>query len=163
MHIPDFLGPTAIAVKINVDSKGQAIRLAAKKIAEQAGLDAGQIAKALLAREDLGSTGVGGGIALPHVCMAGVDRAYTWFCTLAEPIDFQAIDDEPVDLICTIVNPPAAAGASMSLSQLAAISRILRDENTAAALRKATNAWEAYDILLKSAALGCKLVAQGNG
>ena len=70
------------------------------------------------------------------------------FCTLADPIDFDAIDNKPVDLIFTIITPPGAGtGGGEALSYLAAVSRMLRDNDLAAALRNANNPWSVYDIV----------------
>jgi PTS system nitrogen regulatory IIA component len=84
------------------------------------------------------------------VCLPGLDQAYALFCTLDDPIDFDSIDNKPVDLIFTIITPPATgSGSGGPLSYLAAVSRLLRDDGVASALRNADNPWSAYDIVGK--------------
>ena len=80
----------------------------------------------------------------------GWTRRHALFCTLDEPIDFDSIDSKPVDLIFTIVTPPATgSGSGGALSYLAAVSRMLRDDDVASALRNADNPWSVYDIVGK--------------
>ena len=135
------------------------LRFAAGSLGARSGVDPERIREALAAREELGSTGIGRGIAVPHVCLAGLDQAYALFCTLDEPIDFGAIDDKPVDLIFTIVTPPATgSGSGGALSYLAAVSRMLRDDGVASALRNADNPWSAYDIVGKFSPASGQLV-----
>jgi PTS system nitrogen regulatory IIA component len=101
----------------------------------QAGIPARTVVAALSDREKLGSTGFGGGVALPHGKIEGLDRVYGFFARLAHPIDFQAVDNLPVDLVCMILSPPDA-GAD-HLKALASASRALRDRTTTAKLRGA--------------------------
>ena len=95
-----------------LDDKAHALRFAAGALGARAGVDPERIREALAAREDSASTGIGRGIAVPHVCLPGLDQAYALFCTLDEPIDFDLIDNKPVDLNFTIVTPPAAGSGS---------------------------------------------------
>ncbi len=151
MRISDLLSPASIAVGVHIDDKAGALRFAAMALASRSGLEPERIRQALAAREALGSTGIGRGVALPHVCFPDLDRPYGLLFTLARPIPFDAIDNGPVDLVCAIVSPAGAdGGESPSLCLLAAISRILRDEARAAALRKAADPW-AISRILKAA------------
>ena len=119
-----------------------------------------RIREALAAREELGSTGIGRGIAVPHVCLPGLEQPHALFCTLDEPIDFDSIDSQPVDLIFTIVTPPGAGSRSgAALSYLAAVSRMLRDGDVASALRNADNPWSVYDIVGKFSPASGQLVS----
>jgi PTS system nitrogen regulatory IIA component len=152
MRISELITPASIAVRVHIGGKPDALRFAATALASRSGLDPQRIREALAAREALGSTGIGRGVAVPHVCFPDLDRPHALFCSLAKPIDFDAIDNEPVDLICAIISPTnPESGASESLSHLAAISRLLRDKERAAALRKATNPRDVHDIIVKPA------------
>lgn len=96
-------------------------------------------------RERLGSTGVGNGVALPHARIEGMDRVVTAFVRLAEPLDFDAVDGRPVDLVCFLLAPADCGGAH--LRALARVSRLLRRPETRQRLRAAPNADALYAIL----------------
>jgi PTS system nitrogen regulatory IIA component len=151
MRLTDVITPAAIAVHVHLDDKAHALRFAAGALAARSGLSLERILEALAAREELGSTGIGRGIAVPHVSLPGLDQPYALFCTLAEPIDFEAIDGRPVDLIFTVITPPNAGGSSNgggeAITYLAAVSRMLRNEKVAQALRNADNPWSVHDIV----------------
>jgi len=160
MRLSDIITPATIAVKVQIDDKAHALRFAASSLGARSSLDPERIREALSAREALGSTGIGRGVAVPHVCFADLDRPYALFCTLAAPIDFDAIDNKPVDLIFTIISPAGSgAGGGEALSYLAAVSRMLRDKDLASALRNANNPWSVYDIIVKSNATAAQLVS----
>ena len=160
MRLTDIITPSTVAVHVHLDDKAHALRFAAASLGARSGLDPERIREALAAREALGSTGIGRGIAVPHVCLTDLDQAYALFCTLAQPIDFDAIDGKPVDLIFTIVTPPGAgAGSGQALSYLAAVSRMLRHEDAASALRNADNPWSVYDIVGKFSPASAQLVS----
>jgi nitrogen PTS system EIIA component len=153
MRISDIIAPASIAVHVPIEHKSHALSFAAEALSARCNVDlpAERIREALAAREALGSTGIGRGVAIPHVCFRDLDRPCAFFFTLAAAIDFGSIDDEPVDLICAMLNPPSQGrGADASLSHLAAIARMLRDPGRADALRKAKNPWNVYDIVVKS-------------
>ncbi len=150
MRISDLIPPAAIAVGVQIDGKAQALKLAASSLGAISGLDPERIRQALASREALGSTGIGHGVALPHVCFQELDRSYALLQTLAVPIDFDSIDDQPVDIICTIISPASAAGGG-SLTCLAAVARVLRDSDRAEAIRKANSSWAVYDIISEPA------------
>jgi PTS system nitrogen regulatory IIA component len=99
------------------------------------GIPAKTIVAALGEREKLGSTGFGGGVAIPHGKIEGLDRVYGYLARLSTPIDFQAVDGLPVDLAFLILSPPDS-GAD-HLKALASVSRTLRDRDTVAKLRGA--------------------------
>ncbi len=121
-------------------------------LGSRSGLDPERIANALAAREALGSTGIGHGVALPHVCFPDLERPYAFLCSLARPIGFDAIDGERVDLVCAVISPAnAKAEGGESLSNLAAISRLLRDKERASAIRKAAKPLDIYDVIVKQA------------
>ena len=107
--------------------------------------DESGIRAALAAREHLGSTGVGHGVAIPHALIDGLAQPFGMFVRIEPPIDFGAIDNQPVDLVFLLLTPTAGSGSH--LSALAAISRRLRDPAAAKAIRAAANAREIFDIL----------------
>ncbi len=160
MRLSDIVTPAAIAVKVSIGSKSHALKYAASALGARSGLNAERIRQALEAREALGSTGIGRGIALPHVCFSELERAYALLCTLTSPIDFDAIDGKPVDLVFTIISPcgsgQAAGGA---LSYLAAFSRFIRNGAAAASLRKADNPQSIYDIIVNAPEAAAQLVS----
>jgi PTS system nitrogen regulatory IIA component len=99
------------------------------------GIPAKTIAAALTEREKIGSTGFGAGVAIPHAKIEGLERVFGYFARLPAPIDFQAVDGLPVDLVFLILSPPDAGAEH--LKALAGVSRVLRDRNTVAKLRGA--------------------------
>jgi PTS system nitrogen regulatory IIA component len=104
------------------------------------------IAAALAEREKTGSTGFGGGVAIPHAKIEGLERVFGYFARLEAPIDFQAVDGLPVDLVFLILSPPDA-GAD-HLKALAGVSRLLRDRNTVAKLRGARSRDALFALLV---------------
>ena len=152
MRISDLITPASIAVRVHIDDKSHALRFTAKALGARSGVPAERIREALAAREALGSTGIGRGVAVPHVCLPGLDRPYAFLCSLAKPIGFDSIDGERVDLVCAVITPAAShSGGSESLANLAAISRLLRDKDRAFAMRKAVKAADIYDVIVKQA------------
>lgn len=102
-------------------------------------------AKALGVREELGSTGLGNGIAIPHARIAGLTKAVGLLATLSSPIDFEATDQEPVDIVLMLLMPDQSAGDQIKV--LSRIARMARDEPTMNALRRASSVDEVADIL----------------
>ncbi len=125
MEICDLIFPEAVVAKLHVTSKKQALQELAKRAAELTGQPERSIFEVLIERERLGTTGMGNGIAIPHGKLPGLDRLYALFARLDKPIDFDAIDEQPVDLICLLL-APESAGAD-HLKALARVSRLLRD------------------------------------
>ena len=161
MRLSDIITPATITVRVHLEDKSHALKFAASALGARSGLDPDRICQALAAREALGSTGIGKGVAVPHVCFADLDRPYALLCTLANPIGFDAIDGKPVDLIFAIITPAAAGGCNggQALPYLAALSRMLRDGETAQRLRNAKNPWGVYDIIVRSAAAAAQFVS----
>lgn len=135
MKIGELLAPADVIVGLRVADKGQLVQELAKRVAPQLGIGALAIANPLLEREQLGSTGLGKGFALPHARVAGLDRSFGLFARLARPIDFQAIDERPVDLVFLLLIPHDAEGEHVAA--LAAISRRMRDAALLDRVRKA--------------------------
>lgn len=126
MDLSKLIPISAVVPDLKVTSKKQALQELAEAGAKQSGLPAGDIFEVLLERERLGSTGVGQGTAIPHGRFADLDGLHACFFRLPHAIDFEAIDDKPVDLIVLLM-APEAAGAD-HLKALARISRLLRDK-----------------------------------
>ncbi len=139
MEIAEFIAPDRVALDLRVRDKAQLLRELAKR-AEPfgGGLSADTILEALRAREQLGSTGLGKGFALPHARIDGLKRFVGLFARLARPVDFDAIDGAPVDLVFLLLMP--ADAGNNHVAALAAVSRRFRDTDTVARLRKADQA-----------------------
>ncbi len=148
--LSDLLAPDAVLPTLKVNSKKQAIQELAEKAAELAGLPEREIFETLLQRERLGSTGVGNGIAIPHGKLPKIGRLFGLFARLERPIDFDALDSEPVDLVFLLL-APEAAGAD-HLKALARVARILRDPQTAAKLRATRDGAALHALLTQPAA-----------
>lgn len=148
MDINDLLTTECVVESLNVASKKQALQEIAKRAAVITGLDERRLFDVLLERERLGSTGVGHGIAIPHGKIAGLDRLHGLFARLEKPIDFESVDDQPVDLIFLLL-APEGAGAD-HLKALARVSRLLRDRATCDKLRGSDNADALYGLLTES-------------
>jgi len=150
MQIDDLIGPNGVIANLRVTSKKQALQELAKRAAEITGQPERAIFEVLIERERLGTTGVGNGIAIPHGKLPGLDRLYALFARLETPIDFDSIDEQPVDLICVLL-APETAGAD-HLKALARVSRLLRDRITCEKLRGTDSADALHALLSESAA-----------
>lgn len=144
MDITDLITTDSILPTLKAGSKKQALQELARKAAEITQLDAREIFDVLLERERLGTTGVGHGIAIPHGKLAKLDRLHAIFARLEKPIDFDAIDDEPVDLVFLLL-APESAGAD-HLKALARVSRLLRDRGVCTKLRGCDNSDAIYAL-----------------
>ena len=145
MDISDLVTPQRVIASLQAGDKPQLLRELSERAARQVGSDGEMILKALRSRETLGSTGVGQGIALPHARIVGLGHFFGLFARLERPINFDAIDDGPVDLVFLLLIPERAG--SEHLAALAAVSRRLRQREVAARLRNANAAAELHDIL----------------
>ncbi|MDJ0981979.1 MAG: PTS IIA-like nitrogen regulatory protein PtsN [Kiloniellales bacterium] len=126
MDIAELISSEEIVPSLRVSSKKQALQELSKRAAELTGQPERAIFEVLIQRERLGTTGVGQGIAIPHGKLPELDRLYALFARLETPIDFDAIDEQPVDLICLLL-APETAGAD-HLKALAQVSRLLRNK-----------------------------------
>jgi len=140
MALTDLLSPDAILSALRVNGKKQALQEMSER-----GLSAREIFDALLQRERLGSTGVGDGIAIPHGKLANCKHIFGIFARLERPIDFEALDGLPVDLIFLLI-APESAGAD-HLKALAMIAQHPRDQAMAAQLRATRDASALYSLL----------------
>lgn len=145
MSLTDLIAPNAIIPTLKVTGKKQAIQELAAQAAQLTGHNASTIAGILLQREALGSTGVGSGIAIPHGKLPKLEKLFGMFARLERPIDFEALDGQPVDLVFLLL-APETAGAD-HLKALARIARLLRDPDVAQKLRAAQDADALYAVL----------------
>ena len=135
----------AVAANVVCSGKSDLLARLAGIAAENYLLDANAVHEGLIERERLGPTGFGGGTAIPHCKVIGIDMPVAVFARLAKPVDYDAVDDEPVDLVCALVSP-AQDGAS-HLRALAEISRLFRDEKFRSQLRGAADSDAMYALL----------------
>ncbi len=150
MEISDLISLEGIVANLRATSKKQALQDLARRAADITGEPERAIFEVLTERERLGTTGVGNGIAIPHGKLPGLDKLYGLFARLETPIDFDAIDEQPVDLICLLL-APESAGAD-HLKALARVSRLLRDRSICEKLRGSDSAEAIYALLTESTA-----------
>ena len=135
MQLADFLDYDAMKTALPGGNKRSVLQQAANLAAQRLGTDAAPILASISEREQLGSTGFGQGVAIPHGKIEGLKQIYCLFVRLAEPIDYKAIDGRPVDLVFLLLSP-LDAGAE-HLKALAAISRVTRHSATLEKMRGA--------------------------
>lgn len=135
MQLADFLDFDAIKTNLPGGNKRSLLQQLANLAAQRLGLDGSAIHASLVEREQLGSTGFGQGVAIPHGKIEGLNRIYGLFARLSEPLDYKAIDGRPVDLVFLLLSP-VDAGAE-HLKALAAISRVTRNGATLEKMRGA--------------------------
>jgi PTS system nitrogen regulatory IIA component len=150
MNLSELITPKSMLPSLKVNTKKQALQ----ELSEHAGLLSAlpprEIFDALLQRERLGSTGVGGGIAIPHGKLAKAPAIFGIFARLERPLDFEALDNVPVDLIFLLI-APESAGAD-HLKALARIARMLRDTSLTAKLRSTRDPAALYAVLTQEPA-----------
>lgn len=145
MKISDIMTKNSVFVGIKAATKRELLQEIADLASKVADIDNRTIFDSLLERENLGSTGFGGGTALPHGRFADISQVYGFFIQLNSPLDFEAIDGKPVDLVFVLLSPEGS-GAD-HLTALARISRILKDESLCSKLRKMSSAEDIYALL----------------
>ncbi|HZY52863.1 MAG TPA: PTS IIA-like nitrogen regulatory protein PtsN [Reyranella sp.] len=149
MEIADLLaGPDAVLACVKASGKKALLAELAAKAAAFYKLDERRLFDRLLERERLGSTGIGGGIAIPHGRMAGLEKPVGLFARLGHPVDFDSIDERPVDTVFLLL-APEGAGAD-HLKALARVSRLLRDRSLVEKLRATENADALYALLVET-------------
>ncbi|MEI6557116.1 MAG: PTS IIA-like nitrogen regulatory protein PtsN [Rhodospirillaceae bacterium] len=146
----ELITPASIIANLRAGNKKQALQELARKAAELTGQHERMIFDVLLERERLGTTGVGQGIAIPHGKLSSLNRVYGIFARLERAIDFDAIDEQPVDLMFLLL-APEQAGAD-HLKALARVSRLLRDNSICEKLRGSTSADAIYALLTQTEA-----------
>jgi PTS system nitrogen regulatory IIA component len=150
MEIADLLSPDAVVAHLKATSKKQVLQEMAHRAAALTGLPERRIFETLVEREKLGSTGMGQGIAIPHGRVAGIEKMTGLFAQLDHPVDFEAMDDQPVDLVFLLL-APEGAGAD-HLKALARVSRLLRNQSVCEKLRAASQSATLYALLTEPTA-----------
>src|SRR5690349_8555760 len=145
MEIADLLSPDAVVSHLKASGKKQVLQEMAHKACLITRLPERRIFEILSEREKLGSTGMGQGIAIPHGRIAGIDKMTGVFAQLDSPVDFDAMDDQPVDLVFLLL-APEGAGAD-HLKALARVSRLLRNQSVCEKLRAASQPAALYALL----------------
>ena len=135
MHIREFLSPGDVAIDVRTSDKVRLLRELSQRAAARLKLDPDRVARAILDREQLGSTGMGGGIAIPHARIEDVKAAFGVLVRLRRPIDFESVDGKPVDLVFLLLLPAKAEGEQLNV--LAMVARRLRDAAVLEELRRA--------------------------
>jgi PTS system nitrogen regulatory IIA component len=133
MELADILSEESVFVCTGLKTKREVLERLAQQAASTTGRDATAIFEAINDRESLGSTGLGNGIAIPHGRFSGLAGVTAVFARLLQPVDFDAVDDQPVDLVMMLLAPPGA-GAD-HLKALARVARVLRTESAVEQLR----------------------------
>lgn len=146
-EIKSLLSPDAVVVDLQANCKREALSLLSQKSSELTGLSAEAVFDTLMAREKLGSTGVGGGVAIPHGKFKKLDRMVAIVAKLAHTVDYDSVDDKPVDLVFMLLAPEDAN--AMHLKTLSKVARLMRNEDVRAAMRGATSADALYAIVIE--------------
>ena len=146
MELNNLLAPECIEANLKATSKKQALQEISKRIADAAGKNERDIFDIIIEREKLGTTGVGDGVAIPHGKLETLERLYGFFARLERPVNFDSVDERPVDLIFLLL-APEAAGAE-HLKALACVSRFLRDKTNCEKLRGSNNPEALYALLI---------------
>ena len=142
MEITDFLSSADIVIDVRASDKARLLRQLSAQAASGLGLDPDEVSNLIIKREELGSTGVGNGVALPHARFPGLKAAFGLLARLRHGIDFEAIDDQPVDTVFLLLLPETGDGAQ--LNALASVARALRDPDALRRLRRASDAQAVY-------------------
>ena len=145
MSLADLIAPEAVLPALNVNDKKQLLAELAARASVLSGLQEREIFDTLLQRERLGSTALGQGVAVPHGKMSGLSKIVGMFARLEKPIDFDAADGEPVDIVVLLL-APEGAGAD-HLKALARISRLLRDRPSIQKLKTSKDVEALYAVL----------------
>jgi PTS system nitrogen regulatory IIA component len=145
MELADILSEESVLFCTDIKTKRDVLERLSGKAAQATGFPASEILEALSDREALGSTGLGNGIAVPHGRFSGLKGVTAVFMKLSAPVDFDSVDDQPVDLVMMLL-APVGAGAD-HLKALARVARVLRTDSVAESLRRAHDPARLYAIL----------------
>ena len=150
MTLTDLVAPNAVVPTLKANNKKKVLQELAARAAELTGQNERAILEILLQREKLGSTAVGNGVAIPHGKLPKLGRLFGLFARLEKPVDYEALDSQPVDLVFLLL-APESAGAD-HLKALARVARVLRDPEIARKLRESSDADAIYAVLAMSPA-----------
>ena len=145
MDIKEFLSPNDVLIDVRASDKTRLLQELARRAATSLGLAPEPISAEILKREELGSTGTGGGVAIPHARIQGLTRSFGILARLSKPIGFEAIDGRPVDLVFLLLlpaNPP-----DEQLKALESVARKLRDPLCLRSLRSSRGGPSLYDVM----------------
>jgi PTS system nitrogen regulatory IIA component len=154
MNISDLLAPNAVIAGLKTQSKKHLLQELAARAAALTSLPERRIFETLFERERLGTTGVGQGVAIPHGRLSDISTIFGMFAQLETPLDYGAVDDQPVDLVFMLL-APSGAGAD-HLKALAKVSRLLRNQATCEKLRAAKSPEALFAILTESTGAGAQ-------
>jgi len=146
MDFSNLLDESMIFGALQADSRHAVLRQLSEALAERSGLDSRIILEAVTLRERLGSTGVGDGVAIPHARLAGIDAPIGAFARLVTPVDFEAVDETPCDLVFMLLAPESEGSAH--LKALAQVSRVFRQSGVRDELRSASDVGAMTGLLL---------------
>lgn len=147
MRISEVIKPEDVTIGVSASSKSKLLKLLSEKASQALGISEQDILAALQSREDLGSTGIGAGIAMPHAPVAGINGPFGFVVRLTKPIEFDAIDDEPVDIVCLILMPPE--GQSAYLKLLSNVARQLRSADAVKRIRSARSREQVFSAIIE--------------
>ena len=150
MKISDFLSPACVMFDMRATDKSCLLHQLSTQAAAEVRLDAAEVSKQIAKREELGSTGVGNGVALPHARLRGLNAPFGLFARLRQGIDFEAIDDQPVDVVFLLLLPDAPNDPQ--LNALACVARALRDPEALQRIRRATDRDFLFQAIVDSTA-----------
>jgi len=150
MKISDFLAPADVALDVRESDKARLLQQLSSQAAAKVGLSANEVCTQIIKREELGSTGVGNGVALPHARLQGLTTPFGVFARLRHGIDFEAIDSQPVNIVFLLLLPDGT-GASQ-LNALASVARALRDPETLQRIRSAADRDSLFQAIVDASA-----------
>jgi nitrogen PTS system EIIA component len=150
MKISDFLSPADVALDVRESDKARLLQQLSSQAAAKVGLSANEVCTQIIKREELGSTGVGNGVALPHARLRGLSTPFGLFARLRHGIDFEAIDSQPVNIVFLLLLPDGT-GASQ-LNALASVARALRDPETLQRIRSAADRDSLFQAIVDASA-----------
>jgi PTS system nitrogen regulatory IIA component len=142
MNISKLLSPADVVLDLRASNKPQLLQELANRAARSLGLDAEKVAPHLLKREELGSTGIGRGVAIPHARLPDLQQPYGLLARLKQPVEFDAIDGEAVDIVFVLLLPASAQNGQ--LGALALVARTLRSSETLSRIRRAKDPSEMF-------------------
>ncbi len=137
MHIKEFLSPSDVVIDLRARDKRALLSELSSRAADVLNLSAEAVEDAIEKRDELGSTGIGGGVSIPHARLREVEKPFGFLARLKHPINFQAIDEQPVDIVFLLLLP--ASSQMDQLNALAAVARKLRNPEVLRRLREAPN------------------------
>ncbi|MGE0752431.1 PTS sugar transporter subunit IIA [Pseudorhodoplanes sp.] len=146
MDISSFLSPDDAILNVRASDKTRLLKDLCTRAATVLKIDAQRITTDIFKREELGSTGIGGGVAIPHARIQDLKEPFGILARLRKPIDFNSIDGEPVDIVFLLLLPATPAGEQ--LNALAAVARRLRESNSVRDLRRAPDAASFYRAMM---------------